>query len=439
MGCDMVVALGRATADTHTLFGHNSNRPGDEGQSLVRQPGRPYAPGEKVQTSRAVLDQARLTWTVLACRSGNEWGYRQGVNEHGVALGLTSIRTKVADERSGPSAPGLTGTDLVRLGLERAGTALQAVDVLTDLLGRHGQAGESEGDAGDTDSAFLIADGREAYVLETCGAHWAVQQVREVRAVSNVCHLRQDWDRISRGLADLAIGRGWWPDDGSKLDFAGALAREGEDNRAALRRWGRATLLLEQLNGQIDGPFVRRLLADHTPAGYEEEDDTALPPTATSLCRHPGAAEDCTSVSLLAQLGNPETPTVAWWCFGPPCVGLWFPLVPLGALPPDFQGEGPAGSPVWRRLLRWGSAAGRQPNRWPEVREALAGLQERFDQDTRELLAEAAVLRGRGASGPLQRLADSFMQHNLEAFLGVWEELFPREEGVEHSCTVYLP
>ena len=43
-------------------------------------------------------------------------------------------------------------------------------------------------------------------------------------AVSDRCHLRQDWDRISRGLADLVISQGWWPENGSKVDFAGSLA-----------------------------------------------------------------------------------------------------------------------------------------------------------------------------------------------------------------------
>src|SRR5262249_31431701 len=140
--------------------------------------------------------------------------------------------------------------------------ARQAVELLTDLVCRHGQAPCEADDA--AGSALLIADGTEAFVLAACGRHWALQAVGGVRALGEVCHVRQDWDRISRGLADLAIARGWWPGDGSKLDFGGAVCLEGPGTAASFRRWGQSTLKLEQQSGQIDVAFVRRLLADHS-------------------------------------------------------------------------------------------------------------------------------------------------------------------------------
>jgi len=87
-------------------------------------------------------------------------------------------------------------------------------------------------------------------VLEATGPHWALGHVGSVRAVAGTCMMRQDWDRISRGLSDLAIARHWWPQDGCKLDFAGALSRPGPDHARALRRWGRATMTLETTAGR---------------------------------------------------------------------------------------------------------------------------------------------------------------------------------------------
>ena len=108
------------------------------------------------------------------------------------------------------------------------------MDLLTSLVERYGQ-GAFLGCPVETerDNAFLVVDPTEAYAVETAGPHWVYQEVQEVRAMNDVRVIRQDWDRISQGLASYAISRGWWSDDGSKLDFAGAL---GEDLDAHEKR-----------------------------------------------------------------------------------------------------------------------------------------------------------------------------------------------------------
>ena len=211
--CDMVVALAHTTIDGHTLFGHNSNRPEGEGQALLRTPGRAFALGETVRATHLELPQVRRTYTVLACRADGQWGYRHGVNQHTVALGLTAIRTRV-----GNGGPGLTGADLVRLALERAGSARQALDVITDLIGRYGQGafpggGPAEGEPdGGHDSAFLIADACEAYVLEACGpllAERAGEAASVTKGTAEPVGLPASQGAVPRGLmreADTAVG-----------------------------------------------------------------------------------------------------------------------------------------------------------------------------------------------------------------------------------------
>ncbi|HZY83604.1 MAG TPA: carcinine hydrolase/isopenicillin-N N-acyltransferase family protein [Gemmataceae bacterium] len=420
MGCDMVVALARATADGQTLFGHNSNRPRGEAQAVVRTAGKDHTPGEKVRAPALELPEARHTHAVLANRPAGLWGYPHGVNEHGVCAGVTTVRTRLS-----AAGPGLSGTDLVRLALERAASACQAVDVLTDLITRHGQgstgeAGRRHDEGGAGDCAFLVADGREAFALEATGNHWVLQVIGAVRAASDVCHLRQDWDRISRGLADLAIQRGWWPANGSKLDFAGALAREGGDSPASLRRWGRATLLLEQQSGQIDAAFLRRLLSDHG--------ESAAAAPGTTLCQHGGPA---TAASLLAQVGADEgTVPVAWCAFGPPCSSLYFPLYLEGDLPAAFEDDGTgAGCRVWRRSSALLAEAERDPALMAGLGEDLAALQERFELEARDFAAEAQALKRRGTAHELHRLAGAFMQHNLESWENVCESFHLSEVG----------
>ncbi len=412
MGCDMVVALGRATADGATLFGQNTERPAGERVPLHRAAGREFAPGEKVRTQYLDVPQVRRTATILGARPDGWWGYAHGVNEHGLALGTASLRTRLAG-----APPGLTGGDLVRLALERCRSARQAVDLITSLVERHGTAPGAAGTRG-SDQGFLIADAGEGFAVETAGRYWAAQEVRQVRAAGNVCLIRQDWDRIAHGLAEHAIREGCWPADGSKVDFAGAVAECPTGEFSGLRRWGRATWLLEQQNGSIDLAFLRRILGDHY-EGTHFEMDPLLPTSGpVPLCRHavhPGGR--ATAASLVAHLpaGADRLP-VAWCAFGPPCGSLYFPIF-LEAEPP--RGLAPA-----PRAERRGSAEARRDADElafdtagrAEAREALARLQAQLDADAEELAVEGAALKAAGAREELERSAGRLMEEHLGQF-----------------------
>ena len=402
MGSDLVVALGRATVNGQTLFGQNCHRPAGEALALRRVPGKAFAADETVKTAHAELPQARQTNTVLGAQAPGEWGYLHGVNEHQVAAGCASWHSQFLG-----TGRGLLGDDLVRLVLERAASARQAADVLTDLVRRCGQAGG--------DHVFLLADPAEAFAVEAAGDAWAVQEIQQVRAASDVAVIRQDWDRIAPGLAGRAIERLWWPEDGSKLDFVSALCEEPTGRASALRRWGRATLLLEQQNGHIDAAFLRRLLADHYEGTRYEVDPLDAPGPVTPLCQHaPGGA---TAASFVVAL----TADAAWvpvvWCaFGPPCLSVHFPIFLDAELPAAFTADGPSpypGGVSWlaRRLAE---SVGADATRLDLVHDAMARLQARFEQEVEEFAPEAMALKQAGAELP--RIAGSLMQSHLERF-----------------------
>jgi hypothetical protein len=296
------------------------------------------------------------------------------------------------------------------------------VDLVTDLVARHGQQAD-EGIPGG-DSSFLISDGREAFAVETCGRFWAEQVVASVRAVSDLCHLRQDWDRLSRGLSDCAIGQGWWPPDGTKLDFAGAMAPEGPNHAAALRRWGRATVLLEEHSGQIDVPFLRRLLSEHA----SEESQPPVSPSL-SVCQHARGPDDVgTSAAFVVAAGLPGTLPLAWCAFGPPCLTVWFPVLLPGELPVAFEAaSGESGCFAWRRAMSLVAAVRRDPARRAGAVEAMAAMQDHFDQAAREFLAEAAVLQQQNERAGMHRLSGLLMEHCLERWEAAVDELLPAE------------
>jgi hypothetical protein len=417
MGCDAVVALGRAAVGRHTLFGHNSSPARAGFQPLCRTSARTFAVGEKVRTSLLEVPQARQVHAVLGSRPAGAWGYDHGVNEHQVGAGRVPLPTTLPAEE-----PGLTGTDLVRLVLERSRSARQAVDQLTVLVERYGQASD-RGDS--TESAFLIADPSEAYAIETAGRHWVYQQVREVRAASGARVVHQDWNRISCGLAEHAIAQAWWPGDGSKLDFAAAVEHLGPDPDS-LRRWGHASIRLQEQNGHIDTDYLRRLLAEHAADG-------GLVDEAASLCRHGSATGGPTTVaSLVAELSaDPDRLCVAWCAFGPPCAAVYFPLFPDVELPEPFtQGSPLPGGfgPGWRmdrqhEPLLW------HTERWSGVSERFGRLQQYLDEEAEEFLAEASGLKARGLLGELKHRAGAFMEHALDRFEGLAREA-EREEAL---------
>jgi len=389
MGSDMTVALAPATLDGRTLFSHNNYRPAGEGQSLVCQSGRDHSLGEELELGSIRIPQVRHVGTVVAARSGSEWGYRVGVNDRGVAIGLGTIRTRLT-----PVAQGLTGPDLLRLGLERGGSARQSVETIADLITRWGQGQPTADGDGGQDATFLVADGREAFVLEACGAHWALQVINQVKAVTPAALLRQDWDRISRGLADLAIERGWWPADGRKLDFGGAIGYPGPDHVAALRRWGQATVFLEEYLGQLDAPAFRRLSRD--------------------LAEGPRSPSVTTGWRFLVELSaDPVELPLAWCAFGPTATTVYFPLVPAGELPAALTDPEGKGCRLWRQMAGWQHLGpdGRRP---AAVRATLAGVQERFDLNAREFVTEARGLFRRHELETLGHRTALFLAQNLE-------------------------
>lgn len=193
--CD-TFAIGRAwTSGGNPIFAKNSDREADEAQVIVSVPRKEYAHPETLTCTYISIPQARRTNAVLLCKPFWMWGAEMGVNEKGVVIGNEALFTKVKPEKT----PGLIGMDLLRLGLERAGTAEEAADVIIDLLQRYGQGGA----CGFRDknfaymNSYLLMDRDDIIILETVGRDYAVRRNKDGGVISNRITIGDDWDRSS--------------------------------------------------------------------------------------------------------------------------------------------------------------------------------------------------------------------------------------------------
>lgn len=123
----------------------------------------------------------------------------------------------------------------LRLGLERSSTATEALETITSLLEKYGQGGPcSKNDQGFVyHNSYLIADNSCAWVLETCGKHWAAEHITSkicfnvilnsslcvlscyaitggFRNISNILTITTKIDRKSDGLEEYAKSKGLW-------------------------------------------------------------------------------------------------------------------------------------------------------------------------------------------------------------------------------------
>jgi hypothetical protein len=189
-------------AEGKAYFAKNSDRSPNEPQVVEYHPA--HGARGRLKATYLELDDREDARAVLLSRPIWMWGAEMGVNECGVVIGNEAVFTKGAYGKTG-----LTGMDLLRLALERAGDAKSAVGIIAALLEQYGQGGNCGYDHDFYyDNSFLIADRNDIYVLETAGKRWTAKRFTSA-AISN---------RLSLGAQN---------------DLRGGGAREDEDFKKA--------------------------------------------------------------------------------------------------------------------------------------------------------------------------------------------------------------
>lgn len=322
--CDTIYVPSDKSKTGRTLFAKNSDRDPNEASVLEYHPGGKHNPGDMVQCTYISIPQAVSTNAVMLARPFWMWGAEMGTNEHGVTIGNEAVFTRIKYRKTG----GLTGMDLLRLALERAVTAREALQVIIDLLEKFGQGGNC-GFLHEFfyHNSFLIVDPGDAWVLETAGEHWAAEHVNGIRTISNAITITNKWDMCSKNLIPYAVKKGWCKGE-SDFDFSRCysdpIITKFADGRS---RQSCTTLDLAGSESGIDTRFLMKLLRNHrgdkTP-GWSPERGL----TGADVCMHAGFGPvrvSETASSMVSELG---AGMYQHWFTGTaaPCTGIFKPV-----------------------------------------------------------------------------------------------------------------
>lgn len=291
--CDTLGVITKGKA----LFAKNSDRSPNEPQVTEFYPARdPQEP--MLKATYLTIDQVSHTYACLLSRPTWMWGAEIGVNEHGVCIGNEAVFTKGAYAKSG-----LTGMDLLRLGLERGANAAEARDVIIKLLERHGQGGNCGYDHNFFyDNTFLIMDRVNLFVLETAGRNWAYKAYSRA-SISNRLTLGKDADQYSGGQV---VNFKHKHSDPLFTFFSGSKAR-----------WGQTCSTISQISSTQS---LFKMLRQHAP----DVSNPLCQASLTSPCMHAGGlVGDHTTASMVVQLDD----EIKVWLTGSstPCISLFKP------------------------------------------------------------------------------------------------------------------
>jgi len=331
--CDTFIALHNATSDGSVIFGKNSDREPNEAQVLEFNPPYDYSGNEKIRCTYLEIPQVKQTHAVLLSRPFWMWGGEMGANEKGVVIGNEAVWTRMPLIRN----KGLTGMDILRLALERSLTADRALETIIQLLADHGQGGICgyEDKRMVYHNSFIIADPKEAWVLETAGPLWAALKIKDTYTISNGLTIGEEFDECHPDLINTARKRGWTK-KGETFHFARSFSDWLYTNFSACRdRQNRSNRLINNNKGKMDVSSAIEILRDHKETDYHPASHLL----GNRLCAHAANRlfrnASQTVGSLIAHL-KPDIQT--YWATGTcaPCTGIFKPVWFEGNVVPNL-------------------------------------------------------------------------------------------------------
>jgi dipeptidase len=336
--CTTILVGKELTADGSVIFGHNEDMGLEATGRLWSQQARSYKENASVDVPYVNLPQPHSTHAYWA--SGNPKGSTGlgtstqhlpydsvlvGMNQWGVTMACNWAHSK---EEAAPKK-GIRRYAIRQLILERCKTAREAVELIGSLIDEHGQA-----DWGGL--IYIVADSKEAWVVETTTHHWAARRVPDdaVYAVANQFTIGDDFDLASQDLAQFAETSGWYDPRQGKISFRDTYGFPEKMNQPYdTDREARIHKLLDGKRGFIEPTDIFIVLRDR----YEGTDKYTRPQQTPvwreNLNKNPSLSRTissnlCQSSSVAQLRGNlpVEVGAIMWYAMANPGYSNYVPI-----------------------------------------------------------------------------------------------------------------
>lgn len=410
LSCDTMAIQVTANEYGQNMLAKNSDRPTAETQLLRFFPARNNPRGTRLQMTHLVIEDAQQTYAVIGSQPYWIWGFEMGFNECGLIIGNEAEGSKNDAE----AETGILGMDLLRLALERAATAREAIDVITFFLERYGQyAGASQLIHRTYENAFLLVDQNEIWLLETAGREWVAKRVEDRLGISNCYTIGEDFDLCSKNLEKLARDRRWLAPD-EPLHFAKAYTKITNRQTLAVPRMRRLNKLLNQRNVH-NVATLKAILRDHFEGEITDTRFGKATGTFFSICMHMREWGDSETVASLISRIDPDLGVVSRFAPVQPCQSLYLPIYFTGYLPEKLSEGGQEFSErsLWWKYKRLSLLLALDESLEEGFAEKIADLEDRIESLAAEAEKDAKKLLRVGSKQEAHALLNATMDQAL--------------------------
>ena len=301
--CDTLVLTSKITANKQNTLCKNSDRPLGEAQPLC------------------FYERSEGKYAVLGSRPYWMDGFEMGANEKGLFIGNEAEGSRMPKE----TEEGITGMAMLRIALEKAAAAREAIDVIADLLKEHGQNANAHPTMDRRyENTFILCDPEEAWVMETAGREWAARKIEDFAAVSNCYQITDDYDLCSEGMEQL-VTENRWLRPGEKVNFAKAFTAPADRQRNSVARMRRMQKLVTEKMTVKD---MQKIFRDHFEGELNEPRFGSCYGNFVTICMHAltGGIDSSQTAASMIMSYDERWKFKFLWAAGLPCLSVYIPL-----------------------------------------------------------------------------------------------------------------